>query len=131
MICKKILVVDDESGIREVISDLLKMDGYFVAQAKNGQEALDYLRSLAPENFPGMIMLDLMMPVMDGVAFLHEVKENHKEFSNIPIVVVSAFHSIDQSYLNHAVERLSKPLDIDELYRVIERYCGDSPQSAL
>lgn len=128
MICKRILVIDDEKDIRDCISYLLRMDDYLVAQASNGQEALDYLKSLAPENLPGIIMLDLTMPIMDGATFLKEIKEKHKEFHDIPIVIVSAHSDSRNSSLNHAVERLNKPLDIDEFYRVIKRYCGDAPQ---
>ena len=126
MICKKILVVDDEKSIRECISDLLEFEGYSVIAVRNGQEALDYLKSLTSENFPGIIMLDLMMPVMDGLTFLKEIKGKHTEFYDIPVVVISAAHvsGANTSFLDYAVEKLSKPIGFDEINRVVKQYCG-------
>jgi CheY-like chemotaxis protein len=82
-----ILVVDDEAEIRQLISAVLTEEGYTVAQATNGREALAYLR--AAPTLPCVILLDLMMPIMNGWEFLR-ARQNYPLLATIPTVAISA-----------------------------------------
>src|SRR5688572_27353229 len=82
-----ILLVEDDNDVREAIAEGLEDAGYQVFAAENGQEALDYLGS-APQ-LPSLILLDLMMPTMDGWQF-HEQLSHHPRCAHIPVVVLSA-----------------------------------------
>jgi len=113
-----VLIVEDDDGAREALSDCLEMEGFKVASARNGQEALDYLHhSPAPK----VILLDLFMPVMTGWEF-REAQKKDASIARIPVVVVSAFgaavtRQIDADLVMH------KPLDLDRLVAVIREYC--------
>jgi len=113
-----VLIVEDDDGAREALSDCLEMEGFSVASARNGREALEYLRS-APR--PKIILLDLYMPVMTGWEFRAAQKKD-AAIADIPVVVVTAFGSgvtkqIDANLIMH------KPLDLDRLLTVIRDYC--------
>jgi len=113
-----VLIVEDDDGAREALSDCLEMEGISVASARNGKEALDYLHS-APR--PKVILLDLFMPVMTGWEF-RAAQKNDAAIADIPVVVVTAFGSgltkqIDANLIMH------KPLDLDRLITVIRDYC--------
>src|SRR5580692_3619591 len=84
---KLILVVEDDEVIRGTIMEILEEEGYSSMGAQNGKEALTMLA--AAKKLPGLILLDLMMPVMDGWSFRDEQKKN-RFFSEIPVVVVTA-----------------------------------------
>jgi len=70
MINKKILIVEDEAPLRNAVSDILSFEGFTVFQAKNGQEGLD----ISLKEHPDLILLDLMMPVMDGLTMLEKLR---------------------------------------------------------
>src|SRR5690242_2846236 len=81
-----ILVVEDDPDIRELVSEVLCQSGYHVAEAGNGQEALDFLKA---HDQPCVMLLDLMMPVLSGPELL-EILADDPRFSKLPVVVVSA-----------------------------------------
>jgi CheY-like chemotaxis protein len=120
-----ILVVDDEAQIRFVISELLSDEGYTVAQAANGREALIYLQTAKP--LPSLILLDMMMPILNGWEFLR-IQQRNPVFAPIPVVVISAFRALAESAAALGVQQaLAKPLDLDRLLATIERYCPSAP----
>jgi CheY-like chemotaxis protein len=120
-----ILVVDDDAEIRFVISELLSDEGYTVAQAANGREALIYLQRANP--LPSLILLDLMMPILNGWEFLR-VQQRNPVFVPIPVVVISAFRALAESAAAlGAQEALAKPVDLDRLLATIQRYCPSAP----
>jgi CheY-like chemotaxis protein len=80
-----VLVVDDDPGVRQLLRRMLEPAGYAVAEAANGRLALERLREVTP----GVILLDLMMPEMDGFEFVAEVRR-HEAWRGIPIVVITA-----------------------------------------
>src|SRR5438046_2792257 len=84
----KILVVEDDPYIRESIQELLELESYTVACAANGKEALDYLEKIG-NGLPQLILLDLMMPVMDGFEFRRQ-QVTSPVLSKIPLIVMSA-----------------------------------------
>ncbi len=124
MQAKHIMVVDDDCDIRDALADALSFEGYDVYCAENGRHALDQLKGLEREKLPGCIILDLMMPVMDGPKFLEEIDHEKADIANIPIVVASANldYRVDEK---HVVSKLKKPMDIDLIFEAAHRFCGD------
>jgi len=124
MQAKHIMVVDDDRDIRDALSAALNFEGYDVYCAENGKEALNRLKGLRSDELPGFILLDLMMPVMDGPEFLEEIDHETSEISRIPIVVASANldYRVDEK---HVVSKLKKPMDIDLIFEAAHRFCGD------
>jgi len=115
-----ILVVEDDTDIREEMAALLEGEGYRVAQARNGQEALERLKQ-AP--LPCMILLDLMMPVMNGWDF-RALQMANPSLKEIPTVIVSgAAQAAKEAASLNATGFLQKPFDLDPLLDVIEQYC--------
>src|SRR5687768_6319324 len=112
-----ILVVDDDVDVREALTEMLQYRGYAVESAANGLEALDVLRTMAAR--PSIILLDLMMPVMDGYGFLAERRKD-PDLATIPVAIVTAGHGVDQSRVNGTTV-LRKPVDMPELMRAIEQ----------
>lgn len=131
MECKHVFIVDDDADVRSSYQEALTMEGFEVASAIHGKDAIEKLSAMKPEDLPGCIFLDLKMPVMDGRDFLKTVESGYQDsIGLIPIVVVSANGGIQKIDLSPAVEKLDKPLDLEEIYRVAHRYCGD-PSTSL
>jgi two-component system chemotaxis response regulator CheY len=120
--CKTVLVVDDDRDIRDVLTDALEAEGYAVVTASDGQEALDWLRSGVAR--PCIILLDLMMPRMDGVQFRTELL-NDSGFALIPVVVLSADPSaiVAARSLSFAGS-LRKPIPLDALLAAVHAHCA-------
>ena len=112
-----VLVVDDDRDIRESLAELLVEDGHQVRVAANGQEALDLLRA---SERPCLILLDVMMPVMDGRRFLEE-KGRDTALVEIPVCLVTAGASIPSG--PGVVSVVKKPIDFAKLRGLVERYC--------
>lgn len=115
---RNILVVDDDDGIREALKVALEYEGYTVSTAENGQIALDLINT---GYTPCLIVLDLMMPVMDGWTFSAKLSED-SQFSNIPIVVVSAMG--DQAQNIQAKSIFKKPVNLKNLFEAIKQWCS-------
>ena len=112
-----ILVVDDDRGAMEALSDILELEGYRVERARNGLQALEYLQQTRP--CPSLVILDLLMPVMDGWEFRMRQKQN-PDLAKIPVLVVTA---IGATAGIDAVKILHKPVDINELLQAVAIYC--------
>ncbi|MHA7634501.1 response regulator [Corallococcus sp. M7] len=112
-----ILIVDDEPDLREVVAELLEMEDYTVLQAANGQAALDVLAANAQ---PCLVLLDLMMPVMDGHEFLHRLREDER-YRELPVLMLTAHFSAKVP--PGTVGLLRKPVDIAELLAMVARHC--------
>ncbi|WP_437281554.1 response regulator transcription factor [Sorangium sp. So ce375] len=117
--CKRILIVDDDAAIRRTLSELLEEEGYAVACAANGREALAYLRD-DPSSI-SLVLLDLMMPVMDGFQFRAEQKRD-PTLAATPTVVMTARGATERAGID-ADAILSKPFDVLKLMDTIERSC--------
>jgi CheY-like chemotaxis protein len=117
-----ILIVDDDADVRESIEDALEEEGYHVAGAANGKEALHLLKDekLRPE----LIILDIMMPEMDGWTFRAEQRKD-PDIASIPVIVFTAYGSPkDIAQKLQAVGFLKKPLRLEELLSAIESVRG-------
>lgn len=114
---RSVLVVEDNDAIRETIQIALESQGYVTYGAANGQAGLEILAT-APH--PCLILLDLMMPVMNGWEFAKRLHERN-ELTAIPIVVVTAY--ADKAEGIEAREIVRKPFDLHALLSVVEKYC--------
>jgi CheY-like chemotaxis protein len=116
---KHILIIDDDSDIREAFSQILEFEGYVVATAANGREALERLKQFKPS----LILLDLMMPVMNGKQF-REKQKNDQEISQIPVVVLTADNqSQDRQTIVDVNGYLRKPVRLDTLLDTVRYFC--------
>ncbi|MFL5347838.1 MAG: response regulator [Hyalangium sp.] len=122
----RVLVVEDDLEIRESLMEILEDHGYEPVGAENGLEALDKLRASLQQ--PCLIVLDLMLPKMDGRAFRQEQLRTPK-FADIPVVVISAFRDVAQTAQEMKAEYLKKPFKPDELVQVAQRYCPEGAQA--
>ena len=121
---KFVLIVDDDPNLLEVTSFVIESEGMAVETAKNGEEALALLRA---GRLPGLVLLDLMMPVMNGWEFLDEVAKDPL-LKVLPVVVLTA---AQRAQVPGGVEVLCKPVDLRALLRVVERYVrGDDDAGA-
>jgi len=111
-----ILLVEDDVDSRENLAAVLRSEGHEVVTAANGQEAHQYLSSAA--TLPSVILLDLMMPVMDGWTFAKRLRERVE----IPIVVLSAANDLARHAKNiGAADVVGKPFDLDQLLPKVAR----------
>jgi CheY-like chemotaxis protein len=113
-----VLIVEDDADLREMMAQLLTLEGFGAATVSNGREALAYLEG---RNTPEVILLDLMMPVMDGWEFRRQQQAN-PELARVPVIVLSALDQGRTSGLNVAAF-LKKPLDFDRLLELVHEYC--------
>jgi len=112
-----VLVVDDQEAIRATLRTALDDEGFTVETAANGKEALDILERWQP----CVILLDLMMPVMDGWAFR---EEQRRAGSTVPVVLLSAAGRLEEhERALGAAAVISKPFDLDRVISTIERVC--------
>jgi CheY-like chemotaxis protein len=112
---KTILVVDDEFAMVEALSALLEDEGYHVVTAANGEEALAFLRA---GSLPDLVLLDVMMPRLDGRDVLRRMQED-PELRALPVILMSAAaHPLEEARLGSAVF-LHKPFDLSALFRTI------------
>lgn len=118
-----VLVVDDDPGIRESVTEVLTAEGYRVLQAGDGVEALEHLAHLAERC---VVLLDLAMPRMNGIEFLAELSRRGP-IAPTPVLVMSA--NAHPGELDHpqVVALLRKPFELDELLRWVE-VCTRTPQ---
>jgi PAS domain S-box-containing protein len=119
-----ILVVDDDTDLRCALRNALEPEGYHVALAANGREAWEWLQS-AP--LPALILLDLMMPVMDGVELLGLVR-NDTRLRSVPVIVATAFGSLAEPVADKSQGFLAKPFEVEQVLDLASHYC--SPRQA-
>jgi len=114
-----VLVVDDDPDILQTLGLCLSSEGYRVLMAANGKEALEIL----DHEHPSVILLDLMMPVMDGWQFVAEL--DHRGRRDVPLLILSA----DRAVQGHAQQlrasgHLAKPFDLDDLLGKVQQLTG-------
>lgn len=120
---KPVLIVEDDRSIRNALQDLLEAEGYTVVCATNGSKALTLLR--AAEQLPGIILLNLMMPVMNGIQFRAE-QEQDARLGSIPVILMTADRQIESKRMEIGARGfIKKPFDIADVVKKIERYAHD------
>jgi CheY-like chemotaxis protein len=121
-----ILLVEDDKYIRESLEELLIDEGYEVATAKNGVEAFEVLES---GRLPRVILLDLMMPIMDGFQF-REKQLASLQFADIPVVAMSAYGDVGKNKEKLNVRAyLKKPVDIDDVLATVQKWSDPVDES--
>ena len=113
-----VLIVEDDADLREMMAQLLSLEGYRAETAPNGRDALQYLER---GDRPDVILLDLMMPVMDGWEFRRRQVAD-PTIATVPVVVLSAVDPSRAGDLGGAAF-LKKPLDFDQLLELVRRFC--------
>jgi CheY-like chemotaxis protein len=117
-VAHKVLLVEDDIDIRQTLAEILLIEGYEVVTATNGKEGLQLLReSVQP---PCLILLDLMMPVMNGWEFL-EFRKGDQALATIPVVVVSARG--ERKSPEGAEAYIKKPVELINLLTTVKQYC--------
>jgi CheY-like chemotaxis protein len=114
---RAVLLVDDDPDIRDSVGECLRDEGYEVHTARNGQEALDRL------NFglrPSVILLDLMMPVLNGFEVLNALR-GRQDWQGIPVVIVSANRGYEAGDMGGVFGVLRKPVPLEKMLSLIER----------
>ena len=111
-----VLLVDDDDGIRDSVAECLVSEGYAVCAVANGAEALAALRTTER---PGIILVDLVMPVMDGAELIDALRAD-PALRRIPVVLMTAASA--KSGLPPADEYLEKPFHLDDLLATVERH---------
>lgn len=112
-----IMVVDDESGHRQMIKAVMQDEGYHIIEAVNGQQCLDLFKKETVD----VILLDMKMPVLDGMGALEKIK---KQRNHPPVIMLTAFGTVGsavEAMKTGAFDYLTKPADIDELKVVVEK----------
>lgn len=115
---KDVLVVEDEPYLCDLIADVLEAEGHTTRKASNGLDALEMLSDRKPQ----LVLLDLMMPVMDGWEFMTELRAN-PAWRDIPVVIITAVYDVAKTEaIVGAAAVITKPFDIDQLSDVVRRY---------
>lgn len=122
---RSLLLVDDDDDVRTSLTHFLSDEGFHVHTARDGREALKRLREIDP---PGLILLDLMMPVMDGGQFLAE-RRRVAAFSEIPVVIMSAWTREWHGDTVGVDGVVTKPIRPEQLVELVERYCDRDGRS--
>jgi adenylate cyclase len=118
----KVLVIDDEETVRDLMRRFLVREGFDVVTARDGAEGL----ALARQLHPAMITLDVMMPGLDGWEVLHALKRD-PALAPIPVVMLTIVEERSRGYALGAADYLTKPLQRDQLRSVLARHCGSGP----
>lgn len=129
---KKILTIDDDEDIRSAISLRLEMEGFETVWAKNGRVALEYMINITDDELPDLIILDFMMPVMNGQQFCREKNKNPR-FASIPVVMMTAggnlvnlMDKVDQEANGY----MAKPMDEDTIINMVKYFLDAMPETA-
>jgi len=114
-----VLIVEDDHDIRVTLRAVLESEGYPVHTAKHGKDAIELLERLPVK--PRLIVIDLMMPIMDGWQLAQLLKSN-ASLAALPIAIQSAFGAVDVP--SGAIAILRKPVDIDQLLALVDKHCS-------
>ena len=120
----KLLIVDDQYGIRLLLQEIFKKEGYEVFQAANGFQAID----IVVKDCPDLVILDMKIPGMDGVEILKRIKEINKDIKVILMTAYGELDIIEEAKKLGALQYFPKPFDIDEIKKVVREHTSQ-PQS--
>ncbi|AJI25415.1 sporulation initiation phosphotransferase F [Priestia megaterium] len=115
---EKILIVDDQYGIRILLTEVLQKEGYTTFQAANGFQAIDITKEQAPD----LVLLDMKIPGMDGIEILKRLKQHDEA---IKVIIMTAYGELDmiqEAKDLGALTHFAKPFDIDEIRKVVREY---------
>jgi CheY-like chemotaxis protein len=110
-----ILIVDDDASIRKMLVEVLSLEGYPTETAENGRVALELLAHSGPR----VVLLDLLMPEVDGRGVMRALEENPAERARHRIILVSAWTNLEAAQDLHADGKLAKPFTVNELLSLV------------
>jgi len=122
---KRVLIIEDDIDIRELIAEILGEEGYKISTAENGKIGLDYLIACDVNERPDCIILDLMMPVMTGIQVLERLQADHpNDLAKIPVIIATAKGSPKEDLKNMPsnVIKIRKPMDVNELIDTVAKH---------
>lgn len=119
MSCKNILIVEDDHAIRQMMKDVLELNGYKIHTASDGSEGIQVLQKILPQ--PCLVLLDLMMPGTNGWQFL-DVQRSDPSFASIPVVVCSAYKESAKAVAPSAI--VEKPIQLEALLGAVKAFCA-------
>ncbi|MCL6587049.1 MAG: response regulator [Anoxybacillus sp.] len=114
----KLLIVDDQYGIRILLNEVFQREGYTTFQAANGVQALDIVQKHQPD----LVLLDMKIPGMDGIEILKRIKEINRD---IKVIIMTAYGELDMIQETRelgAVMHFAKPFDIDDMRDAVRKY---------
>lgn len=121
-----ILLVEDDGGAREALREILNRAGYSVLPAENGMRALESVEAIGAT--PTLILLDLSMPVMDGMTFLARIPK-HAQLASVPVIVMSGDARaplLRAARPDNVREVLPKPIDVSRMMELVRKHSGQS-----
>jgi CheY-like chemotaxis protein len=113
-----ILVIEDDPAIRQIIRDILEIQGYQVSVAASGHEGIQQLKTIRPQ--PCVVLLDLMMPVTNGWQFL-DFQRNDPSLAKVPVIICSAYK--ESAMAVHPSGFVQKPVQLNELLDAVRTFC--------
>ncbi|HET7657469.1 MAG TPA: response regulator [Bacillales bacterium] len=113
----KILIVDDQYGIRALLKEILQTAGYKTCEAANGVQAL----SIVEKEDPGLVLLDMKIPGMNGLQILKRVKEKSKDTKVVIMTAYGELEMIEEAKAHGAITHFPKPFDIDEVLDFVKK----------
>lgn len=131
LVTKKVLTVDDDEDIRFAVSSMLEMEGFECVWAKNGQVALDYLKRSPDSELPDLVLLDFMMPIMNGQQFFKAI-QGDRRLGHIPVVMMTA-----NGNLVNVMDRveaggfMSKPMDYETVVKMVKHFLYPDASAAI
>jgi len=123
---KPVYVIDDDTDVRDIIVYALENSGFQVRSFSNGEEAFSALKNTEVKNLPGLVLVDYLMPVMDGVAFIESVKSSEsKDIKDIVLALSSAMGPMDPvlSQIQNIIH-LPKPMELEDLLQLAKKHCS-------
>jgi CheY-like chemotaxis protein len=121
MNCKTVLIVEDDEVIREVLQQLLQYQGYQAQTAVHGKDALDKLPAVET---PALLLMDLMMPIMNGWELLAELRKSD-QWRTLPVIILSAGGEAQTLLDDPYVRFLKKPLRMNALLSLVSEFCEE------
>jgi CheY-like chemotaxis protein len=123
---KSVVVIDDDIDVRDVIAFAVGNDGFDVTSYSNGREALEVLLKTPQENLPGLIIVDYLMPEMDGLTFINEINAKHsKHLGHVALAFSSAMGSVEPQIISkNEIIYLHKPMELEELLKIVRKFCS-------
>jgi CheY-like chemotaxis protein len=122
MAAARILLVEDDAGIRDSVAECLELEGYDVAALPNGSAALEWLAGHEP---PAVAIVDLVMPVMSGAELLARLKDDPR-LARVPAVLMTAAMATEDAPMPEADALLPKPFELDALLDLVRRLSARS-----
>jgi len=120
-VCHTVLVIEDDEPILFAIQETLALEGYKVVTAMDGKKGLAILHTVEP---PCLILLDLMLPIMNGWEFLDQLKKEGDTLAAIPVVIASAAGKAALTATKRAQGYIKKPIDLELLLTTVRKFCG-------